>query len=59
MATYTVFVRFPGGGVEEIDVAARNARHARTLAEREIADDYSPGGRIIRIVERAAGWWFL
>ena len=37
---------------EEIDVDAESAEEARRLAEAELARDYIPGGRVVRVVPR-------
>ena len=56
MRTFTVYVLFPSGGVEEIDVQARSREAARAQAKKELAADYNPGGKIVDVQERAAGW---
>lgn len=50
---FTVYVRFPGGGLEEIDVRAQWPAEARREAQAQLdRGDYEHGGQIVEVVER-------
>lgn len=49
---YTIFAQFKDGGVEEIDVDAKNKIEATTEAKEILTKQYFPGWRIIRVEER-------
>ena len=59
---YTAFIRYNWGdgddnsSIEEIDIDARDDTDARVIASAALAQDYEPGGRIIRVDERI-GWY--
>lgn len=57
--TYTAFVRFPNGDVEEIDVKAEGFREARMKVQAELDADYLPNGEVIRLVCRPNGVLFF
>lgn len=49
---YTIFAQFKDGGVEEVDVDAKNRQEATTLAKNILTKQYFPGWKIIRVEER-------
>lgn len=58
---YTVFVQWVkfDNYVEEIDVDAPTTDAARKMAEEELKAHYKPGGKIVRVLLRPKGWWYL
>lgn len=63
--TFTVFCKAPGDGrgeySEEIDVTVprRSTTAALAAAQKLLDEDYDPGCRAVRAVERPAGFWWL
>lgn len=49
---YTIFVEWPEGDVEEIDVDALNSKYAKQAAKKELNVSYDPGGKILDVVQR-------
>lgn len=49
---FTIYIRFPGDEVEEVDVDAIDNNDAREIGAYVVARDYIAGGRIIGAVER-------
>jgi len=62
---FTVFVNYKFGegeddfSTEELDVIAATSNHAKQIAEKALARDYEPGGKIVHIEERVRGTMFL
>ena len=60
MATFTGFVRFPNPGfpdsIEEIDVEAHDLDKARVAIQKELDENYQPGG-VIAHIERRLGFF--
>ncbi|WP_136053593.1 hypothetical protein [Microbacterium sp. K5D] len=56
MSTFTGYVRFGNPGypdiIEEIDVVATSPEEAREAIQKELDDDYEPGGTIAHIEQR-------
>ena len=52
---YTAYVKFPGGGVEEIDVNAVNDMAAREIVKKVLKPEalqYDAGGKIVELTQR-------
>lgn len=57
--TYTIYAQWPDGSIEEVDVQAFNASDAEANGEEVLTEDYKPGWQIIRIEERADGYFYF
>lgn len=55
---YTVFVRWPGDCIEEIDVNALDYDHAKKIALAALEADYEPDWTEIAHVEKRVGWYW-
>jgi hypothetical protein len=47
--TWTAFVKFPNGDLEEVDVTAASRLEALREVEEVLAEEYLPGGLILRL----------
>jgi hypothetical protein len=62
---FTVYVKYKYGddpqdySIEEIDVDAKNRKHASLVAKAALERDYEPGGRVIKITFRPKGFMYL
>lgn len=62
---FTVYVKFKFGtgsddySIEEIDVDAKNRKHASEVAKAALELDYEPGGRVVKITFRPKGFMYL
>jgi hypothetical protein len=51
--TWTAYVKFPNGDLEEIDVVASSRTEALQEVEEVLADEYLPGGVILKLAPLA------
>jgi len=51
--TWTAYVKFPNGDLEEIDVVASSRTEALGAVEEVLAEEYLPGGMILKLAPRA------
>jgi len=51
--TWTAYVKFPNGDLEEIDVVASSRTEALREVEEVLADEYLPGGVILKLAPLA------
>lgn len=49
---YTVFAKFPGGEIEEVDAHGRTSMEARSAAEDELDENFAEGWEIIKVERR-------